>query len=339
MAKKRLIIVHGMGTHTTDSVKKEVSEAFKTVFSWYSSIKSDKPEDKFDLIPFEYDNYFEENRKAIEARGDLLAGLKALSGISELIADLQLFLTEDKFFNTHWLDVLLYRVTLYAEPIRLDLASKIIESIDAVGSANVHVMGHSLGTSVVHDTLAKLYGPEPMDTKLSTVSQKLGAVHQISNVSRLLQSFRKVGSSEVRPGTGCCTNFLEYRHKLDPFTKIKPFDPTDNGEWVSHKVWNSSYQLIEPTSVTSANVHNLDHYLKDPQVHLPLMRLLFGFRPLKAEQDAARASYLATTVSGKAMLLRDAFESFDFSEHSINTLLKAGKVFAETIESLGDSFK
>lgn len=44
MAKKRLIVVHGMGTHTADSVKKEVSEAFKTVFSWYSSIKNDKPE-------------------------------------------------------------------------------------------------------------------------------------------------------------------------------------------------------------------------------------------------------------------------------------------------------
>ncbi len=339
MTNKKLIVVHGMGTHDENSVEAEINGAFEVIFSRYSSLKNATPKDKFDLVPFQYNSFFEDYRKAITQSADVLEALSAVPGIFSEFADLERSLAEDKFFNTHWLDVILYRYSLLSEPIRLELAAKIVESVKAVGSSNVHIIGHSLGTALLHDTLAKLYGPEPTDTKLSNTSQRLGGVHQVSNVSRLLQSFRKVGASEVRPATGCCSVFFEYRHKLDPFTKIKPFDPTDNGEWISHDAWNASYRLIEPSSVTDANVHSLSHYLINPLVHLPLMRFLFGFRPLKAEKDAALTQYLQGTLEGKAIALREAFETFEFDEKSVKNLLRAGKTLKDTVENLGDSFR
>jgi hypothetical protein len=123
---------------------------------------------------------------------------------------------------------------------------------------------------VLHDALAKGYGPENISSatgrvlNLSTITHRLGGVHMVANVSRALQSFVAVGSSVVRPGElGCTSNFLEYRHRLDPITKIRQFNPTDNDGWVPHDVFKSAYQLIEPTSVSAANARTR-HYLLTP---------------------------------------------------------------------------
>ena len=346
MANKQLIVVHGMGDHSAESIVDEVETAFKTVFSRYKSIEDDTPKDKFDITAVEYDSFFEDYRKAVAGRSDIFDALRSVSSEFPIlpraaaeIAELDQSLTEDNFFSSHWLDVLLYRFTLMSEPIRLKIAQAIAEAVRDKGSANVHVMGHSLGTSVVHDTLAKLYGPEPGPTKLSNVRDRLGGVHQVANVSRALQTFRKVGASEVRPGSGCCSVFYEYRHSLDPFTKFKPFDPTDNGEWISHNVWQSSYRLVQPTGVTSANTHDLGHYLLNPMVHLPLLKLLFGFRPPKAERESAREAYAATTLQSKAIAVRETFESFNFSETSIKNMIAAGKELKDMVESLGEQFQ
>jgi hypothetical protein len=346
MSKKSLIVVHGMGSHTESSVKQEITDALKTVFSRYSSLKSKNPTNAIDISVFGYNQYFEDYRKAVADRSDIATALQSAS--SEFggllpqttleIAKLEKSITEDALFSTHWLDVILYRFSLLAEPIQLALAEKITAEVAKKGGANVHVLGHSLGTSVLHDTLARLYGPEPMDTKLSTVRDKLHCVHMVANVGRVLQSFRKVRASEVRPVLGCCTNFIQYRHKLDPIPQVKPFSPSNNGGWVPHKVWEENYQLVEPSAVTSANVHSLGHYLLDPEVHLPLLRTAMGFRPRSAEGKAAKAAFYQTTLKGKAVALEQAVEELDFSEQSVKQLLEASKMLKDMVEGFGESF-
>jgi hypothetical protein len=157
-------------------------------------------------------------------------------------------------------------------------------------------------------------------------------------VSRILQSFRKAGASEVRPALGCCMNFIQYRHKLDPIPQIKPFTPTNNGGWVTHKVWEDNYQLVEPSAVTSANVHALGHYLLDPEVHLPLLRAVMSFRPLSAERRAAQDAFNGTTLQGKAEALQQAVETLELSEQSVNNLLVAAKALKDMVEGFGGSF-
>jgi hypothetical protein len=171
MSTKSLIVVHGMGKHTEASVKKEVTDALKTVFSHYETLKSKDPLSEIDVSVFVYDQYFEDYRNAIANRSDIVTALQSVSGkyggllagAALEIAKLDQSITKDNMFSTHWLDVLLYRFSLLAELIQLDLAGKIGTEVSKKGGPNVHVLGHSLGTSVLHDTLARLYGPEPMD--------------------------------------------------------------------------------------------------------------------------------------------------------------------------------
>jgi hypothetical protein len=346
MSNKSLIVVHGMGQHTEASVKQEITEALKTVFSRYETLKTKNPTTEIDISVFAYDQYFEDYRKAVGGRSDIVAALKSVSGefggllpgAALEITKLDQSIIEDNKFSTHWLDVILYRFSLLAEPIQLALAMKIAAEVTHKGGANVHVLGHSLGTSILHDTLARLYGPEPMDDKLSTVRDKLSCVHMVANVSRLLQSFRKAGASEVRPVLGCCTNFIQYRHKLDPFPQIKPFSPTDNEGWITHKIWQENYQLIESSAVTSANVHALGHYLLDPEVHLPLLRAVMGFRSLSAERKAAQDAFNETTLKGKAEVLQQAIEALDLSKQSVSNLLEATKALKDMVEGFGETF-
>lgn len=346
MSTKSLIIVHGMGEHTEASVEKEVIEALTTVFSRYDSLKSKPPATLIDISIFAYDKYFEDYRAAAEDRSDVLAALQSVSGdfgglLPEAaleIAKLDQSITEDKMFSTHWLDVLLYRFSLMAEPIQLALAEKIAAEVTTKGGSNVQVLGHSLGTSVLHDCLARLYGPEPLSVKLSSVRDKINCVHMVANVSRLLQSFRKAGASEVRPVLGCCTNFIQYRHKLDPIPQVKSFTPTNNGGWITNQIWEDNYRLIEASAVTSANVHSLKHYLFDPDVHLPLLRSLIGFRPLVAERDSARLAFNETTLQGKAEALQQSIETLNLSEQSINNMLKSAKALKELVEGFGEEF-
>ncbi|MDD9893393.1 MAG: hypothetical protein OXT49_07810 [Gammaproteobacteria bacterium] len=346
MSNKSLIIVHGMGSHTEASVKQEVVGALKTVFSRYQSLKDKNPESKIDISVFSYNHYFEEYRAAVEDQDDIASALLSvtnseggiLADAAKTIAGLNAEITKDNMFSTHWLDVLLYRFSLFAEPIQLDLASKIADEVHSKGNSNVHVLGHSLGTSVLHDALSRLYGPDPTDTTLSMSNQRVSGVHMVANVSRALETFRNALHSEVRPTLGCCTNFFEYRHKFDPIPKVKPFNPEDNGKWVTHKIWEKNYRYIECSAVTDPNIHSLSHYLLDPKVHLTLLKMLITFVPSSEEKQQGQKAFNETTLKHKAAALQDAVESFNFSNQSIENLMKAAKSLKDNINGLGGVF-
>jgi hypothetical protein len=354
MSKKKLVVVHGMGQHDDASVKKEVVDAFTTAFGFYESLKGQSVTDLIDIVPASYNSFFDDYRKKLQERSGSLA--ERLAGIDptvpftvtavQQINDVEARLGQDSFFTTHWLDVILYYLTLLCEPIRLKVAETVASAIAEVGGSNVHVLGHSLGTSVLHDTLAKAYGPHNLPDangtvlNLSPIEQRLGGVHMVANVSRALQTFVKVGASVVRPGSlGCTSVFMEYRHKLDPITKVKPFNPTNNGEWIPQDIFTSVYSLVEPSSVTQANVHDLGHYLITPMCHLPLFRMLFGFRPKKQEQDAGGQTYFAMTVQGKAQALQTAFGDLQpTSEDSMLAVLDAAKALKDMVLKFGEEF-
>jgi hypothetical protein len=354
MAKKRLIVVHGMGQHSDASLKEEVVGAFTKAFSLYDSLKGKSVEEHFDIIPVVYNQFFDDYRAKLASHtGGIANRLAEIDGSLPLSAravqeinDIEASIGTDSFFATHWLDVILYRLTLLCEPIRLAVAETIATAIAAVGSPNVHVLGHSLGTAVLHDALAKSYGPENIRTEggqslnLSVKEHRLGGVHLIANVSRALQTFVKVGSSVVRPGElGCTSVFVEYRHRLDPVTKVKPFQPTNNGSWVPQSIWKSVYILAEPSSVTAANVHALRHYLVDPMVHLVLFRSLFNYRPKKKEQEDGEAVFLETTVEGKAKALQAAFGDLQLNDQdSLKALLEAAKGLKDMALGFGEEF-
>jgi hypothetical protein len=353
--KKTLIVVHGMGQHDDASLKKSVEDAFKAAFKLYPPLQGTSPGSVVDLVPVSYNAVFDKYRKKPKtpaaSLADQLAAVdtsvpfvpRAVSAINGLEASL----AKDTFFTTHWLDVILYYLTLLGERVRLQVAEQIATSIARVGGANVHVLAHSLGTAVVHDTLAKSYGPANLVSarnkvlNLSPVQHRLGGLHMVANVSRALQTFMKAGESIVRPGPlGCLSSYTEYRHKLDPIPRIKPFDPTDNDGWVPHDAFRLAYRLIQPSSVTAANVHDLGHYLAIPDIHLHLFRQLFGFKPTAAERQSAEAAYDSTTIEGKARALQTAFGDLKpaIDEDALRPLLEAAKALKQLVQGFGEKF-
>lgn len=356
MSKPKLILVHGMGQHTAESFKKEFNETCKQAFNLYPGYTDKSAEDYVDLVPVGYNDIFDKFRKQMADRskpvlqrlgqipgmgGDLTKTVKEIESIEKGIND-------DDFFQTHWLDVIFYRFTTLGENVRIRVGKAIAEAIATAngGSSQVHVLGHSLGTAVVHDTLAKLYSDHYQlgdNENLDVVMHKLGSLHMLANTSRVLESFVKVERSVVKPGPGgCVAKYTEHRHKLDPITWARPFDPTDNGNWISNDSWFfGRYQLIQPTSVTNqhGNTHSIKHYVFNPLVHLHLFETVFGISMTDKAVQKGHERFIDKTLGGVAdNLVQKLSKLKEKNLESVKGVLDAATTLKDFVEKLGGQY-
>jgi hypothetical protein len=357
MSKPKLIIVHGMGQHTEESFKKEFIDGCKWAFDLYPGYNGKSPEDYIEIVPVAYNDIFDEYREKMANRAtpihERLQFIPDMSGsflsdATNAIAEIESEINDDDFFKTHWLDVLLYRFTTLGEAVRIRLGAKISSAVGTVngGGQRVHVLGHSLGTAVVHDCLAKLYddGYVLGDLKnLSDVNHKLGSVHMIANTSRVLESFVNVNKSIVKPGpSGCTYTYREYRHKLDPITWPKSFNPTDNGSWISNDSWFfKRYELLTPSSITSqhGNTHNIQHYLANPLVHQQLFKKVFSLELTDEQKLEGHDRYVGFTLAGVADDLDKALEELKtINIENVKGLIKTVNILKDFVEQLGGQY-
>jgi hypothetical protein len=358
MSKNKLIAVHGMGQHTEESFKKEIVDSLKSAFQLYPSLQDKDPEAYTDIISVGYNGIFDAYREKVSDRGKTIEErLKSIDGMSDdliskavkKIASIETEIGEDELFNTHWLDVLLYRYTTLGEQVRIKVGTSIAEALSYVngGGKNVHILGHSLGTAVVHDTLAKLYEDKfsLKDIKnLNVTSHKLGSVHMVANTSRVLESFVNVSRSLVKPGGGGCTRFYrEYRHALDPITWAKSFNPTDNGGWISNDSWYlNRYRLARPTSLTNehGNVHSIQHYLENPKVHLEIFSKVLDIKLTKEQIQEGHYNYIDSSLEGKANDLEETVSDLKKLDlENVQGLIKSAIALKDFVKKLGGEYK
>lgn len=351
--KPTLIVVHGMGEHTGASFEKEIKASLNYALGLYEKWKDKKIENLVNIVPFGYNDEFKKHREMIANTAsplvDRLDKLK-LAGVAGIMAmeiskwDSEL--NKDNFFKTHWLDVIFYRYTGLGEVIRIKLAKLIAETIGNIGAQNVHVLGHSLGTSVVHDTLASLYAPPGQSStehNLSSKTSKLASLHLVANVSKLLESFAKIGTSIVNPcAKGCTGTYYQYRHVLDPFMIPSPFEPVINDVWcaeIEHDPF--MYQEIKPKIVTDVNTHAITHYLKNPVCHVPLLQILnIDFAPTKKERDKAFKQHSDTALQGKAELLQQKWDAIDLTnKDSVEAFIRAAQGLRDMLATFGKEFE
>lgn len=351
-AKPALIIVHGMGEHTRDSFEKEIVESLDYALSLYPGWKKKKIKHLIEIVPFEYNATFEQHRERMANSSvqlqERLAALRAadLHPIPDGFADWDAELNQDDFFRTHWLDVLFYRYTYLAEIIRIDLAKLICETIEnAEGAQNVHILAHSLGTSVLHDTLASLYATvptHPRPTTLDPGAEKLRSVHMVANVSRLLESFARAGQSVVNPcDDGCTATYYQYRHLLDPITWPSPFEPVANDFWQDpFQLAETVYQRLRPRLITDFNTHAITHYLKNPECHAPMLKALgIKFWPSDEEIQKAYAAHAENTLQGQAQALQDRWEALKLGAlDDVKGFIKAAQALRDMLAGYGKSF-
>ena len=112
------------------------------------------------------------------------------------------------------------------------------------------------------------------------------SVFMVSNTSRLLEVMEdKVPhpyESLVRPaGAGLekssCDVYWNFHHILDGVTWPCAFRPAD---------WGDNYHDVSVSHFHRYDVHGLGHYLKNPKVHAPILRLS-GEDVFGGEQEAA----------------------------------------------------
>ena len=352
MIKPTLLLIHGMGSHTPDSFRAQFDTTMEAVFKLYPSLSTKTFADYVDVKSIGYNDLFEDYRQGQDNKdrfNELLTSLptSTLKRQFQKILNLQGSLADDQFFNTHWLDVLIYRFSTLGTNIQLRVAKAVTQAIiDEQGYAQrVHILGHSLGTSVLHDSLAKAYGEVTDDVPdpLSVVTQKLGSLHFVANTSRLLQSFQKVKDSSVKPDPKGCTNrYREYRHLLDPVARIKPFNPSGNGSWISGYAWvEEYYRLIPLTTVTNehGDTHSIEHYLFNQKTHLQIFEDVGGIEIPEGEIKQGKMAYLSQSLQGVADKAEKAFKNISINDTAtVFDFVKAVKTLEQFIEKLGGQY-
>lgn len=355
MPKPTLLLVHGMGTHTEASFKKEFTDAMSQSFTLYPSLHNQSIDNLAHIKVVAYNDIFDEYREQQANEGKALAqklsddfAAGATGALLTKVLKLQTAINDDEFFNTHWLDVILYRLSIYGTRVQQRIAKAVVDAIiEQNGHAErVHILAHSLGTAATHDALAKLYSQDPQINgvePLSVVTHKLGSLHMVANTSRILQSFIKVKDSPVKPDpNGCVRLYREYRHILDPIPRIKSFNPTGNSGWIYDYGWVKGYYALHKlTSVTNAhgNTHSIQHYLFNPKTHLPLLQDAFGIVPSEDEKEQAKMQYLSMTLQKVAEQAEKKFKRISAKDiATIDDFLKAVDALKEFVEQLGGQF-
>lgn len=338
MAKHLLFFIHGMGKHD-DTWHEPGLKVLKASFDEYPLLKKHfEFDDTFEPVPVVYDNEFEDLRKRW---GQDVADVKAallgdLDGVDEtrkqLVQNKMDDISEwtgaggDTFFATHAMDVILYR---FFKTVRMNVNIQVANQIGQMikGADGVlpswSVLAHSLGTAVCHNTLHSMYSTEfPNGITLRTEDTRPRVVMMVSNLSRVLQlpSLPVLDEiSHVRPGSAlsgrCCMYYLNVRHRLDPFTIPKPFAPDT---WPEAETYNSKqYQHIVPSHFLIKRleeVHDFDHYLRNPRVHVPFFRAVLG-EDFVPESDflQAKRRFDAEVIDSSTDVIREKLEKLQQS--------------------------
>ena len=291
MSKHALVFIHGMGEQTA-GWHKPALDVLTAAFPTYASFKGQALLDFVEPVPVLYSDLFTKLRQMWK---DNVAAIKTALGVQLQAADTSQRDTinrhvdsianaigagADTFVWTHAMDVVLYRFfSLARTDVNVSVANQMAKAMGKAFSG-WSIIAHSLGTAVVHNTLDALYSSPLINGQpLLTTDTRPKVLAMVANVSRVLQlPTVKVFSSRVMPGPAVsgrvCDTYLNMRHVFDPFMFPQPFEP-DNTWPLPGSFEPRQYQHIRPSNIDLnqlRNVHDLENYLKNPRVHVPIFR-------------------------------------------------------------------
>jgi hypothetical protein len=320
-----------MGKHTPGRFRAQFVDSVNAAMRRYRGFEKKKIENLVIVEEINYDRFFDEARERMARRAipvyQRLEKFAALTGrgagLVLKLANIERKFGRDEFLYTHLLDVILY-TTLLGARVRLEVGRRLGRVIADYPTRKVHVVAHSLGTAVVHDTLDLLYRENSSFSDglpgLDLVTHRLSSIWMIANVSRLMCSLtgqQHPYGSVVRPGTGGCTNlFVNVRHELDVFTWFRKFDPPNDTSWIPRESFELSYVPIATSVVRQPNTHDFSDYIEDPLVSVPLLRRLVRLSPDQTELDRVAGQHRSSGIPGAYAELREALEVIQVSDRA-----------------------
>lgn len=323
----RVFILHGMGNQANDWAKEEIN--ILTNF-YKKEKKSSTPnfDNAFKFIPINFGHIFKNAVDQWQERAQELNTLSNLVGagyVSRLTDWLDGAGDEEDFFWSHAVDVILYRFSGYfRETVVTNVAAQIFSEFDISGrDDNWSIIGHSLGTSIVHDTIHRWYtqGLRVNGAPLHKLGHHLRprSIIMISNVSRVLQTDPKVmhTDSMVRPGKACLY-YTDINNKYDPFSRLRPFDSI---------VWPNkrNAQKFKSTPVDhifDKNNHGLSHYLKNPLVCESIFNTLLESERLIKPQTLSELDRIGNLPEEVAVKIKETLESLNTEFQQVTKLNK-----------------
>lgn len=331
MAKNVLFLVHGVGQQPSDWALKAGGplEALQDASQAYGHFKGRRLTDLFDVVPIRYDDVFDRILQGWSKLGkSLKAGVLGLDGPFESVSELLEKAGDDKNkLLTFGGDVPLYRgFPLFAQRIQLGVAVQLMEAIEARYRAPADgppaqfvVVGHSLGTTVVHDALQRLGTERWIDETMKGWTDdakeeaqayhgkrkaladrfktsnpfgpgfvKFKAVYMLSNTSGFLAATCPPDQSLVCPlpragQPAYLQSFVNVDHAFDPISKVLPFKLP--AAWTG-----KGGRQIDLDHFHEFNIHAFTHYLRHPAVNLSLLSdLVDDFEPGDPEEVVAAA--------------------------------------------------
>ena len=354
--KHLIFFVHGMGVHGKGWSKK----AQKTLADAYNRLAPDgtKFSDQFDCCEIFYDDIIEKwrknNAKNLDAALNTLTLEGADSGVLRTIRHIGSTTSNDNFLNTHILDVAFYRfINQFQELIRLRVAKKIVTEVqkkDRAFKREWSIVGHSLGTIVVHDTLQRMFAPGSSRgqvgvDRLDPANHGPKVCLMVANVCRVLSNDFDVYHSFVRPHNdphqGAVDYYLTSRHEMDPIASLIPFTPNQE-TWLDsitrakpHKRYQEKELVLPWDDVTAINIHALSHYFQHPGLYVLFFRAMIGDRDLimDFELEAALAKYRQATLKGQVKKLQQQLNPIASGNiDGLGGFLKSIKAFGKILE-------
>lgn len=296
MSKATAFFVHGMGRHEPDEWLTPVWNKLVEVSKRYAFFQRTPLEDLVDPVAINYDDHMQ---AALQRWQDAGTEFKEFAKLQNIVDGDSLDwldgIAEDDagFALSHVADVVIYRFfglerNQIQDSVKAQFAQRIHADLEADGARNFHVIAHSLGTAVAHDSLAEMGVPE-LNGQVNAFAPpnfRFKSIHTLANVSRVLQKDIKVYESILRPGsagsaTAYCSRLYDYRHHLDPFTLVKPYEPVG---------WSGfQHELVKHAH--DWNLHGYEHFLDNPRVHIPILKSLRPRSVKTAERNEAVDQY------------------------------------------------
>ncbi|WOT04725.1 hypothetical protein [Shewanella youngdeokensis] len=349
MNKPMVLVIHGMGTHKPGETKKAIADGLNEAAKNFGLVDFDI-NNEVEFFQFNYSDYLDEIRlKDAEKAGELVKHLSVLQGLGlgeQAVSALTSFFAdfdEDEQFYTHWMDVIYYGLMYWGENIRVDLAKKINELMleRELGNRKLHIISHSLGTAVLHDTLAKLFRKDAdISAKVPQLDVdrfQIDSIWMVANVSRLLNLLNDIADpnhSVVTSDIGGCTDLLfNVRNEFDPFTWFKQYKrPIENGG-----------RQIKVNTIRELNTHDLQQYMAAPDVADALFANLLDIPAISDTQyQQGVAKHALTSINYNYAQLEDAVNDLSDNDEpqdkvqAIVSVAKALNSFQKTLKEIVD---
>ncbi|WP_411992099.1 hypothetical protein [Agarivorans sp. DSG3-1] len=358
MNKPLVVVVHGMGEHTAESVVSEVSNACNVALKSYKS--RNNPEklitDFVDIHAIAYDHIFQKEREDIGKNAEKLEALTAGLGLPKQFLEVLGNITEDNFVTTHILDLIFYAST-HGPMVQLSVAEQLATLLAKYPGRDLHIIGHSLGTAVVNDTIHKLYssgiiGSDGQKYALSKQLHPISSLWMFSNASQAyfdFNPFRNIANiapyiSIAKPSKDMSTAVRLYyniMHKFDPLN-LYPFEPKAGDGWISVRNYKNYYLYRETEHLEhDLNPHSLSNYILDPLVRTRfLSRIIPEGAFIASQEDKALIANLPITapipdeVSDAFSAIRRP-ESFSEWISNLKVIIEAIKEGSDRISRFG----